>query len=182
MLKRKFDQSIRFRFLIVMSFIFLSGTVIISLIIAHEEGHMLKDSLMNRGRSLASYMAKISSDPLIMKNSVLLDEIVMGAVREDDIAYAVIQNEQGAALTSPFASMNYRMPDIHSLLQKFPATDELQKMIDRVKLNLPVAEISTPVLMGPEMINIRTIGRITIGLSLRDLNHKLFTTVGFCWG
>ena len=182
MLKRKFDQSIRFRFLIVMSFIFLSGTVIISLIIAHEEGHMLKDSLMNRGRSLASYMAKISSDPLIMKNSVLLDEIVMGAVREDDIAYAVIQNEQGAALTSPFASMNYRMPDIHSLLQKFPATDELQKMIDRVKLNLPVAEISTPVLMGPEMINIRTIGRITIGLSLRDLNHKLFTTVGFLLG
>ena len=109
MLKYKLDQSIRFRFLIIMSCIFFAGTVIISLVVASNEGIVLMNSLTSTGETLVSYITKISSDPLIMKKSIQLDEIVMDAVRGDNIAYAVIYDEQGAPVTSPFSSINYQV-------------------------------------------------------------------------
>src|SRR5271169_1667907 len=109
MLKTKLNQSIRFKFMIVMSFILLAGTVLISFIIATNEGRVLRNSLMSTGQSLVSYIAQISGDPLVMKDSIRLDDIVMGATRGNDIVYAIIYDKQGVPLTSQYASINYNM-------------------------------------------------------------------------
>ena len=177
MLKYKLDQSIRFRFLIIMSCIFFAGTVIISLVVASNEGIVLMNSLTSTGETLVSYITKISSDPLIMKKSIQLDEIVMDAVRGDNIAYAVIYDEQGAPVTSPFSSINYHMPEIHSLLTSIPSGDELQEMIDLIKKQVSVKEISRPVLMGSEAINTHTIGRVAVGISTHAMYHEFNKTI-----
>ncbi|MGA2228290.1 MAG: hypothetical protein ABSH41_27975, partial [Syntrophobacteraceae bacterium] len=74
MLKTKLNQSIRFKFMIIMSFILLAGTVLISFIIATNEGRMLRLSLVSTGQSLVSYIAQISGEPLVINDSTKLDD------------------------------------------------------------------------------------------------------------
>ncbi|MEI6259964.1 MAG: PAS domain S-box protein, partial [Deltaproteobacteria bacterium] len=179
MLKIKFNQSIRFKFLFLMSFILFAGSLLISLIIATSEDRVLMDSLMSTGQSLASYMAKISSDPLIMKDSIQLDEIVMGATRGDNIAYAIVYDEQDAPITSQYASVNYQMPNINSILLKFSTIDEFQKIIDIIKKQASVIEISQPIFTGSATINTQAIGRVAIGISIYKISHEYYKTITF---
>jgi len=128
MLTKKLNESIRFKFLIVMSCILVAGTVLISFIIATNEGRVLMDSLMSTGQSLASYIATISSNPLIMKDTIQLDEIVMGAARDDNIAYVVICDAKGVPITSQYASINYNIPIIKSILLSLPRDNDLSEI------------------------------------------------------
>jgi hypothetical protein len=133
MLKTKLNQSIRFKFMIIMSFILLAGTVLISLIIATNEGSMLKLSLVSTGQSLVSYIAQISGEPLVINDSAKLDDIVMGATREDDIVYAIICDKEGVPLTSEYASINYNMDSARSILLKFARDHDVKELVDIIK-------------------------------------------------
>ena len=160
-----------------MSFILLTGSLLISFIIAKSESRVLKDSFMSTGQSLAAYMSKISSDPLIMKDSIQLDEIVMGASRRNNIAYAVIYNEQGAPISSEYASINYYIPNIYTILSKFSKSYEFLKIIDLIKKQESVIEISQPILTGSTVITTNVIGRVVIGLSSDQISNEYFKTI-----
>ena len=73
MFKEKFEKSVRFKFLVVMSGILFISTVVLSSVIAINERKMLMHSLTTKGQKFASYIAKLSIDPLIMKDSIQLD-------------------------------------------------------------------------------------------------------------
>jgi len=177
--RNKLNQSIRFKFLVVISVILFAGSVLTSLVIAKNEGLVLKDSLMKTGQTLASYIAVISRDPMLMNDSIKLDEIVMGAIREGNIDYAVIYSEQGVPITSLYASVNYHLPRINSILSSSPKDAELKYIIDIIKDKESVLEVSCPILMGPTMINIQNIGQITIGMSGHNISSQFFTTIAF---
>lgn len=179
MFRNKLNQSIRFKFLVVISVILFAGSVLTSLVIAKNEGLVLKDSLMKTGQTLASYIAVISRDPMLMNDSIKLDEIVMGAIREGNIDYAVIYSEQGVPITSLYASVNYHLPRINSILSSSPKDAELKYIIDIIKDKESVLEVSCPILMGPTMINIQNIGQITIGMSGHNISSQFFTTIAF---
>ena len=133
MSKEKFNRNIRFKFIVVISAILFAGCTLTGLIIAKDEKRVLMDSLMNTGHSLASYMATISRDPMVLKDNIQLDEIVKGAIRESNIDYAVIYDEQGIPVTSQYASINYHLPRINSILLESPKDAELQHVIDIIK-------------------------------------------------
>jgi uncharacterized membrane protein affecting hemolysin expression len=99
MFKEKFNKSIRFKFLSIISVILFVSTLVLSLVVAINAGRVLKNSLMTTGQSFASYIAKLSRDPLIMKDSIQLDAIVNDANKDENIAYTIIRDEQGAPLT-----------------------------------------------------------------------------------
>ncbi len=75
MVGQNFKHSIRYKFVRDISIILFISTCVLSTVIAINEGMMLKRSLMTKGRSFASYIAKLSQDPLIMKDSIQLDSI-----------------------------------------------------------------------------------------------------------
>ena len=126
MFKEKFNKSIRFKFLSVMSVILFLGTLVTSLVIAINEGKVLKHSLMTTGQSFASYMAKLSRDPLIMKDSIQLDAIVTDANKDENITYTIIRDGQGAPITTQYASINYRLPRLNGILLELSRDHELQ--------------------------------------------------------
>jgi signal transduction histidine kinase len=179
MLKTKLNQSIRFKFMIIMSFILLAGTVLISLIIATNEGKMLRLSLMSTGQSLVSYIAQISGEPLVINDSTKLDDIVMGATREDDIVYAIICDKEGVLLTSEYASINYNMDSARSILLKFARDHDVKELIDIIKRRESIIEISNPILMGQAMISNQVVGWATIGISTHNIHHTLLRTIVF---
>src|SRR6266702_4760644 len=110
MFGKKLKQSIRFRFLRVMSVIILLSTVIISTVIAIMERDMLKHSLSTKGQALASYIAKLSKDPLILKDSILPDDIVNEVNKDEEVVYTIIHNASGDLVTSQYASIDYHWP------------------------------------------------------------------------
>jgi two-component system, cell cycle sensor histidine kinase and response regulator CckA len=178
-LKKKLNQSIRSRFLIVMSCILFAGTVLISFIIARNEDRVLMDSLMSKGQSLASYIATICSDPLIMNDAIKLDDIVMGAARDDNVLYAVIYDVDGIPASSRYASINYSLPSVHSILLEVSKDSELQDIINTIKKKESIVEVSHIILLSPSTVNTRIIGKVIIGLSSRNVHHEFIKTLLF---
>jgi hypothetical protein len=55
-----------------MSLVLFLGTVVLSTTIALNEEERFEYSLITKGQSFASYIAKLSQDPLIMRDGVQL--------------------------------------------------------------------------------------------------------------
>src|SRR3990172_7108104 len=106
MLKKIMSRSIRFKFLSITFIILIVCTVAGSALIALSERAMLKRSLLDKGQSLGSYIAKLSRDPLIMKDSIQLDSIVDELNKDEEDVYTVIKDSSGNLLTSRSSSIN----------------------------------------------------------------------------
>jgi PAS domain S-box-containing protein len=174
MFKEKYHKSLPFRFLSIMSAILLLGTLVISLVIVINEGSVQKDSLMSMGKSFASFIAKLSQDYLIMKNEIQLDTIVNDANKDENIAYAIVRDEQGTPLTSRYASVNYRLPIVRSTLLGLSNENDLLEDIKVIRNKVPVIEVSIPIMSG-----IKNIGTVTIGVSEYKMRQAMFKTILF---
>ena len=179
MFRKKFQDSIRFRFLSIMFGILFLGTLVASLAITITEGIGHKHILITEGHSFASYIAQISRDPLIMKNSLQLDAIVNEANKDADIAYTIIRDERGALLTSKFASINYRLPWLNAIILELSREQDLQYIVDNIKMKEPIIEVSVPITAGPSMIGIKKIGTVTIGMAEYNMRQEIAKTVLF---
>ena len=173
MFKDKFNKNIQFRFFCVIVTILLIGTIVLSSVIALNERRLLKNSLLANGQSLALFMAKLSRDALVMKDTIQLDAIVNEANKED-IAYTVISDEQGNFLTSQYASINYLSPRFMSILSRLSRDSELPDIINAIKKEESIIEISIPV-----MIDIKPIGKVTIGMSEYRIRQQIVKNVLF---
>jgi len=174
MFKERYNKSIRFKFLSVLSVILFIGTLVISLVIALNESRILKNSLMTTGQSFASYIAKLSRDPLVTKDSVQLDAIVNDANKDEDIAYSIIFDKQGAPVTTQYASINYRLLRISAVLSGLSSQIDFQNIIKAIKKKEPIIEVSTPVMIG-----LKTIGGVTIGMSAYKMHQQIVGTILF---
>ncbi|MGO9612340.1 MAG: diguanylate cyclase [Dissulfurispiraceae bacterium] len=167
-------ESIRFKFLSIISLTLFVGTLILSIIIAISEGKVLRNSLIMSGQSLASFIATVSKEPLLMKDSIQLDAIVNDANKDENIVYTVIKDEQGNLVTSQYASINYRSPRIVDILSRLSRNSELHDMIDAINKQEPVIELSAPI-----MIHIKSIGSVTIGMSGYKVHQQILKTILF---
>jgi len=174
MFKEKFNKSLRFKFLSVISGIIVIGTLIISLVIAINEDRLLKNSLRIRGQSFASYMAKLSKDYLIMKDSLQLDAIVNDANHDEDVAYAIIRDEKGTPITTKFASINYRLPRFNAIIIEQSRDNDVQGIIDAIKNKEPIIEVSATIIA-----DMKTIGIVNIGMSEYKIHQQIVKTILF---
>lgn len=172
MLKEKLNKSIRLRFLAVMSVILFLGTLVSSIVITTNEKAMLEKSLMTKGLALASFIAKLSKEPLIIKDNLQLDAIVNDSNKEEDVAYTIIRDKNGTLLTSQYASINYRSPRLLAILSRLSRDIEFQDILRAIKKHEPVIELSTPV-----MVDIERIGTVTIGMSEYMVRQQIERTV-----
>jgi two-component system cell cycle sensor histidine kinase/response regulator CckA len=170
--KGRFAESIAFKFLKTLTLILFFSALVLSAAIAGNQWKLNERSLVDKGSGLASYISKISRDPLIHGDSLQLDAIVNDANKDDDILYTIIRGAEGNLLTSKYASINYRSPRVASALANLPRTQDLQEIITAVKKEEAVREISMPI-----FIDIKTIGTITIGLSMYKIRHEAARTV-----
>ena len=174
MLNEKLRQSIRLKFLIIVSTILLASTVIMSILISVNERAMFNHSLINKGNGLASYMAKLGKDPLIMKDSIELDIIVNQAINNEEVLYAVIQDASGNILTSQYASIDYRWPRIKEIVSVLPRDSKSKDIIARIRMQGGIIEVFTPILSDND-----TIGKVTLGMSQHKINQQVVKTILF---
>ncbi len=173
MVKERFQNSIRFRFLSILFAILFIGTLGLSIVIAINERREQKNTLLEHGQSLASLLARQSRDSLVLKDYLHLD-VLVNDLHKEDIVYSVIRDEQGNLLTSQFASVNYQFPRFNKILSQLPRDSGLQDIVDGVKKMEPIMEISVPVMVG-----VTPVGEVTIGMSEYRLNKQVARVILF---
>lgn len=77
--------SIRFKFIFITAIVLLVASVIGTILIVFNEKKTLNHFLTDKGRSLGTYIANISKDPILLKDGIQLDAIVSEVIKDDDI-------------------------------------------------------------------------------------------------
>ncbi len=174
MFRRPRKKSIRYKFLKEILLILFVSTIVLSTVIAINEGKMLRRSLATKGKNFASYIAMLSQEPLIMKDSIHLDSIVSQANKDEDIMYIVIHDAQGNLVTSQYASINYRSPRLKVILAGLSKKSEVEEIIAAIRNKEAITELSIPILTGTY-----TIGKVTICMSQYNIQQQIVKTVLF---
>jgi signal transduction histidine kinase len=169
---KKLMQSLAFKFLMIVSVILLASTVVISALISVNERTMLRHSLIDKGTGLASYIAKLSKEPLIMKDMIELDTIVNQAIKSEEILYAIIQDGQGNVLTSQYASIDYTWPQVRDIVSVLPRDSKTKDIVATIKKQGDVIEVFAPI-----TFDIDTIGKVTLGMSEHKINRQVIKTI-----
>jgi len=172
--KKKFTESIQFKFLSVMFVIMVITAFAASAFIAQNERKMLKQSLLDNGQSLGSYIAKLSKDPLIMKDYIQLDAIVKDITKDPEVAYATVQDADGKVLTSLYASINYQVPGLKAAVATAPKNSELPELIAAIKKSGIVVDYAVPIVIEGDVL-----GTITMGMSDHKINRQITMTVSY---
>jgi len=167
-----FQNSIHYRFLKYISIILLVSTCALSSIIALNEWFTLRNALITKGRSFASYIANLSIDPLIMKDSIQLDNIVKEINKDEDILYCLIEDAHGNFMTSQYASLNYKSPRLKNIRFGSQKGTELPDMIRVIKRETNMTELSLPIRTGTDAI-----GKVLISLSEDNISKQIMQTI-----
>ena len=168
------QASIRYKFLKDLIGVLFLGTLVLITVIGLNEWRMMNRALVTKGRSFATYIAKLSSEPMVMKDEIQLDAIVSDANNDEDILFAVIHNTAGKLVTSQFASINYRSPRLKSILKNQPKESELQDLINAIRKQDSVSEVSAPIVSGDYQI-----GEVTLCLSQRGIRREILSVLLF---
>lgn len=169
---KNFRESIQFKFLGVMFGIMLLTALAASTLIARNESRLLKESLKEKGQSLGAYMAKLSKDPIIVKDFSQLDEIAKEANKDSEVAYAVVVDENGRPLTSLNASVNTTIPEIRSIVASLSRDSEPLQVVEAIRKSGITVEFTIPV--GIEGIDL---GKIIMGMSKHKINRAAVGTI-----
>src|SRR5574341_2533162 len=145
MLKKKLQESIQCKFLGVMFIIMVITTLLAAAMIAQNENSQLKQSLLGKGQSLASYIAKLSKDPLLMKDYIQLDAVVKEVNKDPEVAFAVIYDKDDKPLTATYASLNVQIAGIKDVPTALPNESELPERLALIKKKGAVLEYATPI-------------------------------------
>ena len=94
--------------------------------IARYERSLLLKALTEKGTSLITYVAKLSTDPLLFKDIMKLDSIVHDVNSDEEVFYAVIADAGEKILTSRLSSLNTGQPQIAALVSAVPQEAEVQ--------------------------------------------------------
>ena len=191
MFKARGPQSIRSRLTGIIVGILAASTIAVSITTALTQSRMLHGLLKHKGDGMASYIAKLSQDPLITGDLIRLDYFVNEANKDDDVVYAVICDMNGNIRTSRFAGLNYRSEMLMPILAGLPRESELKDVIAAVREKggkigylteftlivrgkEPLMEISSPIVSGDKVI-----GTVNIGMSEHKVYRYVFETVFF---
>src|SRR6266480_3199216 len=170
---QKFN-SISFKFLFLTAAVLLVSTVIGTILITLNERDSLNHFLRDKGLSLGTYIANISKDPILLKDTIQLDAIVSEVNKDNDVVYALVMDAEGTFLTTPTASFNDKMPKIKELITGLPKDSECKVILEAVKK----AGLATE-LVQQVKIDSSDQGKVLIGLSDAQIRKQLFKTIFF---
>ena len=174
MSRKNVKKSIRYRFLRDLIIILIFSTVVLSTVVGINEWLTLRQSLLTKGQSFASYIAKLSQDPLIMKDNIQLDNLTKEVNKDQDILYCVIEDSEGNFITSQFSSINYQVPRLKELLKRMSKKGDLPSIVAAINKEGAIAQVSLSIRTGDD-----TTGKVSIGLSEEHIRLQITRTVLF---
>ncbi len=174
MFRKELKDSIRYKFLKDIFVIILISTVVLTTVIAINEDKSFENSLKTKGQSFASYIAKLSLDPLVLRDGFQLDSLVSEANTDEEIAYTVILDAKGNLMTSQFASINHLLPKLQMIVSGLSKDSDVPAIIAAIKKKEPVTELTVPIRTSDD-----SVGTVTVGLLEYKIHQQIRRTILF---
>jgi signal transduction histidine kinase/CheY-like chemotaxis protein len=171
-LKEWFDKSLRLKLLGLGLIIVLVSALTSALIISRNELGQWDGFLYDKAHSLASYVADISKDDILSGDNLHLDNIVKKINNDPDIICAVIYDNQGKLLTSLFAGVNLKIPEVKQIVSQASVNTSFADILTHIHQHVLNCEVSVPVIMGHE-----SLGRVVIMLSTDKARQGIGRTI-----
>ncbi|OGW39452.1 MAG: hypothetical protein A2010_01885 [Nitrospirae bacterium GWD2_57_9] len=171
-IKKKLRTGIQFKFLSLMSAMLLVSAVVLSLLTARSQSDLLTQSLLSKGQGLGSYIAKLSREALIAQDSMKLDDFVIEANKDPEVAYALITGKDNKALTSLFASVNGKVSWVKEATKTLPVDSELEAILDTVRRSDQLREVTIPIILDQEEL-----GTVKLGMSRHVVQTQSIKTI-----
>ncbi len=99
-----------FKFTVSISVLIVLTSVTLGWFFGRNGVELIKSGLMERGRSLARNLAYNSEYGALIGNKEILTQLVDGVIREEDVLYAVIENEAGEPLAGSHSAQLAKIP------------------------------------------------------------------------
>ncbi len=154
--------SLGLRFAVTAGATILAVTTVMTVFLQRRERRLLLAELERKGLSTASFVAKLSVEPLLLKDVLKLDAIVSDVCKDSQIVYAFVLDGQGQPLTTPGASINPADGPAKAAAQSAGAKGVLQQLNSRsdlLSLGVPVEEAG------------QRLGSISLGISRRTVEQ-----------
>lgn len=174
MFNANIKNSIRYKFIKILGGVVLVSSGLLSLTLGIKEQRTLEHSLATKTQDMASYIAQLSVDPLIMQNVIILDFLVNQTHLDRDVLYAFILDARGNDVTSQYASINYQSPRIKSILAGLPGKIASREALAAIKKNEPLLEVSVPICTGNDVI-----GKVLVGITKVNIRRQIIQTMLF---
>jgi PAS domain S-box-containing protein len=171
---RQYKTGIQYKFFKGIFIILFVGTCITSIVIGNSVSTMLTDSLMSKGTSLATNIAKRNENSLIISGEIRLNAVHSELITDQEIIYTVIRNNEGRILTTQYESINYMWPGLKAVLTGLSKDSDLPEMLAVIKKKADVREVSVPIMLG-----IDKLGEVTIGMSEHNIHKQIMITLFF---
>ena len=181
---------LKVKFLIIISILIISASVILSGFLMQKQSDFFHKELEKRAESLARNLAYNSEFGVLIENKDILSNLLRGVMREKDLAYAFIYDKEGRILAyvDTGSLLSRESPD--SLSLKAIHTKKLLHQISLYKENQEYHDLSYPIVttkvkMPKEELGIipqknlgdifeeEKIGVARIGISLENLKSRI---------
>jgi methyl-accepting chemotaxis protein len=168
-----FRRSISMKFLGLVAAVCIIGILGSSISITRKTEEVLRQSLVSKGKSFASYSANMARTPLMMKDPAALDAIVSEFKNDEEVLFSIVTDGAGKIVTSREASLNRSARELLTGLD-IPGEEDLAAVLSRVRQEPSVIEVSNPI-----MVDGVQRGSITVGMSDMLLRARLSMTIVF---
>lgn len=169
----RFRQSISLKFLAIVAAVCVGGILGSSIAITQKTKGVLRESLLAKGKSFATYGAIAAQKAITLKDTSVLDAITAGIKNDDEVLFSVVKDEQGRILTSRFA--NESAPELKNISANLPVQDALPEVLSSVQRHAAGSlEVSAPIVVDGV-----TRGAVVVGMSDTHMRARISMTVIF---
>lgn len=170
---KRFNLPLRAKFILSVSAVLLITMGIGMAFNILNERSIRLSAMEDKGKSMASFLSKMSIDPILFRDILKLDSITSDACKDKDVVYAFIYDPADKLLNTVTAGLDLEDEEIKGLLKFVSANaEEMMQGVGRVKGNKGFTNLSFPITEGENRL-----GTVYIGLSKRDLNAATFKAV-----
>lgn len=199
----KFKAGLPWKFTVSISALIVLTSITLGWFFGRYGVDLIKDGLLDRGRSLARNLSYNSEYGVLIGSQDILAQLVEGVIREEDVLYAVIQNESGKLLAGAHSSQSQQIPPrtaARTALAGMSWTDPLSQAYQIQLGQETIYEITFPIKtkrvkrereeigltldetlgIGGDSEDERTIGLAAVGMSL-SLKRVNATIIKIYW-
>ena len=94
----KYQLGLKIKFVLIISFLILFTSVILSGFLIQKQSNLIQSELEKRGKSLVKNLAYNSEYGVLIENEQLLINLIKGVLQDEDVMYAKIQDKNGEIL------------------------------------------------------------------------------------
>ena len=154
-LKEKIKSSMGLKLVTALSVVFAVVSVLGAFFLARLLMDNQYTNINNRGRELGVFLGKAGTDPMLYKDIIKLDALVMEAVKSEDRIYVYIIDTSGKAMSTFRSSFNMNNSEVKRLVENGGSEDVLT-IAEKLNQKLSILAVTTDVdLDGAKIAEVR---------------------------